>query len=396
MLMLYDKLKLLKRLMTFSLLLLAMGCKQDAIFYYISGETAPTKPRIQGSPSKIVSVDTNGAEEGGKKLYIANGRLWEYDISEPAARWNRSSGPRGYVADVASTFDGALYALAIDNTSTAVWKKTNETGWTTVAPPAEYGFIQNIFGVGDVLFATGTKRTGDDYDYAILYCRQPNSEFTVVNVVDPPLGASYLSGAGKIGGNYYLATMGKGVYKTSDLREAKSAEAIDGKGIPANIAGFFQTTEPEAIIGISRNGYVLYMSAAGLRVDDTSLGGTYTGALALMDLSQPHEGFDKLLLLGYRGSNSSYEHGYMELLFKSGDGTHEGTRRTPGSNAQISSVSDYRQYDSSARRYPAAAFWVLERSGNEESPVIFASTSNQGLYSYRNRSDGGWQWNHEE
>jgi hypothetical protein len=393
MFILYDKVKLLTRIVALSTTLFAMGCNQDAIFYYISGETAPTKPLIRGSPSKIVSVDANGTDEGGENLYLANGRIWGYDLS--TSIWSRSPGPGGYVVDVASVSDGAkdvLYALADRAVS-----KYDGSGWTKVShstESAEYGFVQNIFGAKDILFATGAKSVGDEYEYAILYCKPQDSEFTVLSLA---LGNSCLSGAGKVGGDYYLATMGTGVYKASGASlTAEPAKSIGDKDIPSSIAGFFQTTEPEAIIGISRNGIVLYINAAaGLRVDDTSLGGTYTGALALTDLPEPHDdGFDKLLLLGYQGSKSSYEHGYMELKFKSSDGTYEKTR-VPGA-AQPSSVSDYRQYDSSIRRYPVTALWVLEPVGEAPYPVIFAATNNQGLYSYRARSDGGWQWNHEE
>jgi hypothetical protein len=383
----YNTIKFLTCLAAFSLSLAAAGCNQDSIFSYISEEAAPTKAKIKGSPSKIVKATVDGKE----RLYVANGRIWECEAESPAASWSRIAGPEGYVVDIASTSDGVLYALAIDNTATEVWKKDG-TGWAIVALPGDYRFIQNIFSAGDILFATGGKRAGGDYEYAILYYKQQDSGFTV----SEPLGKATLRGAGKVGPNYYLATLGNGIYKDSGDLVFKAETATPP--IPAAIAGFLQvkTDSKEAIIGIGRGGLLVYIDASGITVDSTSLGGTYTGALFLTDIpKEEQDGFENLLLLGYQGSNSSYEHGYMELQFNSDTGTHQGTRRIPGEN-QPSSISGDRQYDSSLRRYPANAFWVLPIKEGAAHSVIFASTSNQGLYSYRNRSDGGWQWNHEE
>jgi hypothetical protein len=380
--------KRLLPLAALSLLPLAAGCNQDSIFDYIAEETAPTTALIKGAPSRIV--------EAAGKLYIANGRIWEYDLSNNAARWSRSTGPGGYVVDVASTTDGILYALAIENTATQVWmRKNNETNWTDLASPGTYGFIQNIFGAGDTLVATGSRKSGSGQDYAILYYDQSASELKV----SKEIGGALLSGAGKVGSTYYLATTGQGLYSGSDF-----SNTIATPSIPVNIGGLLQAkgkdqndSPKDIIIGICAGGVLLYIDDSGPTVDPTSLGGTYTGALALMEIPDKPDGYDKLLLLGYIGSNSSYEHGYVELRFKSDDGTHEGSRRIPGQNQPSSiSASKYQQYDSSLRRYPVTALWVLDPVVANEPAVIFAATSNQGLYSYRNRSNGGWQWNHEE
>jgi hypothetical protein len=379
---LFATLERLTPLAAFSLLLIAAGCNQDPIFDYISGETAPTEARIKGSPSKILGVTINEKE----KLYLANGRIWEYAPSEPDSSWQRIAGPGGYVADVAST-EEALYALSINNTATKVWKD-KETGWTELAPPGDYGFIQNIFGAGNVLFATGAKRAGDGYDYAILYYKQSDLALTITEVT----GDVLLTGAGKIGDDYYLAVWGKGIYKTSNAG-LPTLTLENNPSIPSTIVGLLQA-DKDHIIGISKGGLLVLIDTSGVTVDPTSLGGTYTGALALMDSPDPQNGYDKLLLLGYKDESALYTHGYMELGFNL-DGTREENRRIPGEN-QPSSVSDYRQYDSSLRRYPVTALWVLKPAQAGEPSVIFAATTNQGLYSYRDRSDGGWQWNHEE
>jgi hypothetical protein len=425
-----DKLKLLLSLGAFFLPFLAGSCNQDSIFDYISQEAEPTEAAIKGSPSRIV--------ESGGKLYIANGRLWEYDPG--TAEWKDDiAGPGGYVLDVASTTSvspsaSVLYALTISDSSARAVKKNDGNGWspTAIAPNTDYPLILNIFGAGDILFATGAKKNGADYDYAILYCRQSETAFSMSNVKDdddditPSINKIRLTGAGKVGSNYYLATRGNGIYQADGsnlsnifeapayVRDENGKLKLDTDGnpivasVPTVMAGLLQTQDAQGkdiIIGVSREGTTVHIDSAGvLTVGSTSLGGTNTGALALMispnpqpDPKDTNEGsFDKLLLLGYRG-NTSYQHGYREVQLNSANGNHSDAK-IPGSpgSAQPSSIQNEQQYTSSLRRYPVTALWVVQNTADTKAPsVIFASTTNQGLYSYKDRN-GNWEWNHEE
>jgi hypothetical protein len=276
----------------------------------------------------------------------------------------------------------------MDNTSSGVWQRQNDgTGWTELGPPDDYGFIQNIFGAEDALFATGARPAGKAYDYAILY--KESNRFIFLKEINDAL----IVGAGKVKNDYYLAVKGKGLYKVSITGSTPTAELMTATpSIPTDVAGLLRAKK-DFIIGISKGGLLLYIDDSGITVENTTLGGTYSGGLALMDSPEPQEGFDKLLLLGNE-NNSLYRQGYMELRFKSSDKTYQTPPRLPG-EAQPSSINDYKQYDSSLRREPVTALWVLPKTG-EDPQVIFAATTNQGLYSYRSRSDGGWQWNHEE
>jgi hypothetical protein len=408
---LYAKMKLLPALAAVSLLFLAAGCNQDSIFDDISWETAPTQPKIKGSPSKMALANFGN----GDKIYIANGRLWEYDL---LTGWGRI-GAGGYVGDVASTTDGnnKSFAYALDVDSARVSKTDDGTNWEAIAPPdatTGYGAIQHIFGAGDTLFATGANQAGDN---AILYCKQDESKFALLKKSDgtvlsgADLSGAVLSGAGKVGTDYYLAARGKGIYKVNSsgftatlVAEASIPDPPPGANdkfpIPGDIMGLFQA-DTDTVIGISGGGHIFYIDPSITISTDhiQSLGfsvggGAFTGALALMNNPDLTSNFKKLLLLGYR--DASYRHGYVEVLFNSTDGTHGGAR-IPGADQPSSIVDDDRkdqQYTSSLRRYPVTALWVLDPTAYPS--VIFAATTNQGLYSYRYRSDGGWQWNHEE
>jgi hypothetical protein len=403
-----DKLKLLLSLGAFFLPFLAGSCNQDSIFDYISQERAPTEATIKGSPSRIVQANLGS----GDKLYIANGRLWEYDPGTAEWKDDITTGLKDYVMDVASTISvsssgsaGVLYALTTsDSSAKAVWKNAG-TGWssTAITPNTDYPLILNIFGAGDILFATGAKKNGADYDYAILYCRQSETAFSMGNVT-PPIDRTRLTGAGKVGNNYYLATRGNGIYQadgsnpTIAFVPATPTPTLENPtpSVPTVMAGLLQTQDAQGqdiIIGVSREGTTVHIDSAGvLTVGSTSLGGTHTGALALMDSPDPKGGFDKLLLLGYRGSNSSYQHGYREVQLNSANGNHSDAK-IPGSAP--SSIQNEQQYTSSLRRYPVTALWVVQSQVPADPSVIFASTTNQGLYSYKDRN-GNWEWNHEE
>jgi hypothetical protein len=394
MFMLYDKSKLLRprmaRCAVFSLLILAAGCSQDSIFDYISGETAPTTARIKGFPSRIVSATSGGTE----KLYVASGRVWEYDTA--AAAWTRDDGLEGFVVDVAATSGGAsgsvLYALTY-NTSSRAWKKDGSGNWGEVFPPAGSGVLQNIFGAGDILFA-GAK-SGNSY--AILYYTytQTDAAFKVLRE-----DTTLLSGAGRVGSDYYLATRADGIYKASGFggTDAPAVEEASANiAIPSVIAGFLQaqtTGGDDIIIGISKDGHIVYGDSSGLTVHDTSLGGTYVSPPALTDDPGSDKDQDKLLLLGYQGSGLS-DHGYMELLFDIDTGKATGGRRSPGEDGGRTSIEKSGQYETSLRRYPVTSLRVLPLKSGELYPVIFAATTIQGLWSYKER-DGVWQWNFEE
>lgn len=370
------------------------GCAQDSIFSYISHEEAPTEPLILGSPSKIIKA--------GDKLYVTNGKIYELAIAGDV-KWKKSAdNPDGYVWDVAATSGGAgdtLYALIITGAGikTTVWKKdlSGNSNWEPVSIEYTngYNFIQTIHGAGDILFA-GAARSSDDgkNDYAVFF--EDGGPLKLLTGTDKIAGV--LSGAGKIGTEYYFGTLGGGIWQL-DSPSSASPVSVSVPPIPARITGFgLQVTSSgeQFLIGASRNGDIICRSASDSQFKVYSLGGTFTGALALWeDKSTPPQ---TLLLIGIKGGSTSYNHGYREVLFDRSTGTVVGSMKSPGEGTP-SSISDNKKYTSTLGRYPVNTLWVLPPAPESTSPpIMFASTQKVGLYSYRYRSSGGWHWNAEE
>ncbi|GHV77389.1 hypothetical protein AGMMS49942_22100 [Spirochaetia bacterium] len=379
----------------FLAVLILAGCAQDSIFSDIANEVEPVDPLIKGAPSKIVkSASLN-------RLYVASGELYEFDLA--GGRWRESdtNGIDGQIRDIAAT-DTALYALSITGTALdfKVWKKTGGTGpWTRLGLGSnrDYPTVSTIFGAGNQLFAGASKGNDDGgNDYAILYETDGR-----LDLLEGTLNTSLLSGAGKIGSVYYLGTKGSGIFQWDGASAVVPAQTVPGPPIPADIAGFLQP-DPGSIIAASINSYILRGTAAGFAVSGTSLGGTFTGALALAKAyaytnNTAVPGTTDLLLIGIKGGNNSYSHGYVEVLYDKANGVVVGGTREPGEH-DPSGIARNGTYGSTLKRYPVTAFYVLDYPGitlPNSVPIMFASTSGNGFYSYRNRNET-WQWNHEE
>jgi hypothetical protein len=386
------------------------GCAQDSIFYNISYEVIPKDPTIPGSPTKIVQIED--------KLFVASGRIYGYTKSPAGWSWERmAANPDSYVSDISSA-RGILYALAINNNKTSVWKRSDGENWdpTPIPNNTEYTFIQSIFGTKDRIFAGAGRKvttiTNRVFVYAILY-EGDDGEFHVLKeetVIDESIRNSIgeLSGAGKIGSTYYLGTKEGGILSVGSSLSPDSVikETIDAnsKGV---ITGLIQVAEKpsgepmeyDLVIAVSKDGYVFVRSSKSDTFASKKLGGTFSGSLALADATYLTSGNGEtlspaiMLLIGIRGGNS-YTYGYRETLFDIDSGVLRwDTYQAPGNSAP-SSIKNKPKYDSSLGRFPITsivAFTEPVEPGKEKNQILFASTQSNGLYSYRNE-----EWNAEQ
>jgi len=170
------------------LILLAVSCNQDPIFYIISTETAPRKPRIEGAPTNMVifpRVYPDRAEPV-PIMFVASGRLHWYakgaGADEP--RWDSPEyavkQPLGKIISLAIAGD-RLYALCRDGSgiNSKLRYITTTTGadeeWITIDAP--YADIQAIYAdpQSTRLFAAAGRNT-----YSILYLDNGIDTFNLI------------------------------------------------------------------------------------------------------------------------------------------------------------------------------------------------------------------------
>lgn len=357
-------------------ILLLFSCNQSPLFYNISKETPPKDPVVAGTPSKIVESSVSGAP----KLYVANGRVWEYDGST----WKQTAGqPSGDFKEVAATTGtgAALYALSVEgtgSTSTKLWKSTNGTTWTLVTNNAGYPILGGIFGASDTLFA-GARNSGTS-QAAVLYDHSGTLMTALGPVAISDAVPGTLVGAVQMGGNYYLAVSGKGVF-TGNAANSISATAVSGTtDTKYRLNGLIALNSQ--VVAVGSGGYMLAGNSSSFSevsgASDTSY--PYTGALAVWT-----NGTYTLLLAGRR--YSTYTNGYWEVTLSSGVLLGTVTMNKPGAGSPTT-VADTATYEQSLGQKVITA---LYQAPGGLGSTLFASTLKDGLWAYRNNA-----WNAEE
>ena len=380
-------------------LLMVFSCNQDPIFFKISHETLPEKPRVQGGPTNIVEFERNGTFI----MYVASGSLHWYT---GASGWD-SPGYyipplSGRVIGLAATMDH-LYALCISEPGViaTLWRIGHtETFWTNIPIiDSTYILIQTIYADPDTdrLFAGARNNKGNDY--GILVCDPtPPASLPFLRLLQG--NTEMLTGAASdTSGNYYLSTgfpdTGKkgGVYKVDS---ALSSITHLGGG---NLMGMIKLKDPaKTIIVIERENGMLYMVTVtgvfplGLAA---AINKWTTGAMAIWEnVVNPAE---KMLIVGIQGglystsSSSSFKHGYVEFYLTAA-GALDPTR--PRNDPPTITVANSDQYQGSLGKHPIN-FMHQTSTAVDPNRLFFVSTQAAGLWSYKRRSDG-LQWNAED
>jgi hypothetical protein len=423
------------------LALLAISCRQDPIFYIISKETAPVKPRIEGAPTNMVVFEREYPLDPYDRnnpflvapddpdnhivripiLYVASGRLHWYAKSEKgmdASGWDSNEyqidQPGGKIISLAVTPE-RLYALCMDDHGVNANLRYLESGtaqWQTISVSSDYPLIQSIYADPDTerLFAGARKDIKDRAMYAILYLDDIDNFQTLKE------DAAVFSGAVCRAGIHYLCTKGNGIYTVSETSLADAVPDLsdpltDMNGENVNVLmGIIKLEDSDStIIAVERNGGALFkVGEDSLEPiyygDDKIATGKYaTGALALW------QGFiyvngetilKKLLVAGIQGglyssTVSSYSHGYVEFELND-DGSFTVDNYPLHDAGNLISVTDRDRYTSSIGKHPINHLFQAPMR-IDDNMTFFAATQTEGLWSYRYRSDnGGWQWNAED
>ncbi|MDR1238642.1 MAG: hypothetical protein LBK27_00860 [Treponema sp.] len=366
------------------------ACDQSAIFFAISQEPALREPQIVGSPTNIVTWHDGTSDS----VYVANrAAVHKYN----AGGWDKLPHPGGAIWSLAATSTG-LYILTSGNvkkydTGTRTWKTVpnNSPYKTTHTIYADSASSRLFAGAGD-----GTN-TASSKDYAILYLNNSGE-------LDP-LDAGgdrvhILTGAALDGsGNHYLSTAGSGIFRIAeaDLTSLPLTPVTDGAGISyGNIKGIIFKSlgglPNDLLIAVKRSGSVLLYNGTEF-VEKCKLDANNyesTGSLAFW-LSPGTSGNPTLLLAGIQGSKSSLDqintNGYREIRLDNW------AVHAPGKDSPTS-APNADKYNSSLGKHPITHLFQIPASIDPKM-TVFASTINQGLWSYRDHGDGELIWNAE-
>jgi hypothetical protein len=421
--------------------LVAVSCNQGPIFYTISTETPPLPPLISGSPTNMVVFnrvvpDPNDPAKTIEVpvLCVASGSLYWYakkNYGTGDAVWKSKEcsipQPGGKIIALAVA-GNYLYALCITdhNVSTVLKRIKNDAKkadkWEKVRSEAGgYPLIQSIYadpesepGSPGRLFAGARQNSSTREVYAVLYLDNPDTDDPVLKILIRD--TAILSGAAFREGSHYLGTNGGGIFRVTD-EDIKAGtfgeisplpDGSDGtKNDSRHFMGMIKLKDnDETIIAVERKEGNFYkinedsferMTYSSGNVIET---GRYaTGALALWentDTSDPPI-TTKLLIAGIQGglyntTTVSYTYGYVEFDLKEGGSLDEDSfRREQGS---LKSVADKNRYTATIGKHSLNHLFQAPPEVDTKR-TFFASTQIAGLWSYRDRKDGGWQWNAE-
>jgi len=376
---------LLVALLFYSFIILS--CAQDSIFFDISHEPEPRSPLITGTPTNMVLVRN--------ELFVGSrmsNKIFRFGGAGGSPEWSSIQQIGGSLGDLAS--DGQyLYALVFPDgnpLSSSVIRRFNtaQNVWDEEYSMAAFS-IQTIHGAGGRLFA-GAMLRADRQNFAILYLAPASSSLTVIKN-----NTFLLTGAVSAGGGTFLSTAGAGIFRYS----GGSVETRPVSGTEdANIAGIIETER--SVVAVSSNGTIYSLTTQGI-FSSFSTRLTFTGALSTWG-SRENNWRPSLLLAGIRGRGTSRVNGYREIVLDM-NGLATNIIRTPGDDSH-SSVRHRARYTASIGLHPVEAIMQLPDAARggplnysaflsdpDWEPPIFATTSRNGLWSYRNRS-----WNAEE
>lgn len=378
---------------------LFLSCNQDSIFFAIYNEPPPKDPFIAGTPTNLAYVD-----DGVNKKIYAGTRMSKKIYSYENGGWNRGAiRLPGALGELASA-GGRLYALVFpggEPTKSSVIYCYNSGSWTPIDNPFAGSYsIQSLYGAGDKIFA-GVQSKSNYQSYAILcsdVTAAPGSSLIELSTGQTSILKGAAAGTGST--TYYLVA-GREILESDGTTASNVFTAPNGN---AAMNGIIHTGV--SFVAVSNNGdergsFYVY-DGTNWSVRDSGV--AFTGGLCVwkryapIDPANPSTDPDPwkpaLLLMGIRGQGTSKNQGYRELdLAPDGDANSSWSLKTPGDGSPTS-VGDRNKYAASLGIRPVESIFQVPPSmqpGSTAEPLIFASTSQSGIWSYR-----GGVWNAEE
>jgi len=357
----------MKKLFLIVLSILIFSCN-DPVFYAISTEELPLKPRIAGPSTNFIELRGKLYVAAKKRVYCYENGVWiEFPVD-------------GRITHLAATTN-KLYALMENQIILFSEEITKET-----VIPLEDQNIQGIYASEEILFI-GTS----------------NSEIYYLNEGDTiplPIAGEFsmLCGVASDADNYYLCCKDNaGIFLVSK----------DDPGTAALITGSEDkeftniiNLNTDSIAAMSRGGILFSVTPNGV-IDEKRFGDNRraTSALGIFTSGTWTDGVwikgeNNLLLVGRQDLTNStttgYTHGYVEIEFNAegkiiGEGFSE-----PGKIGFSSMSENTNEHYASSIGKRGINYFYQAPDG-----ILFASL-NHGVWSYRERSTGKFTWNAEE
>lgn len=372
----------------------------DPVFYAISQEVKPIKPRINGVPTNFVVYDG--------RMYVASGdTIYSYnkgtDEEPDKPYWSEEKSPEGNIFQIASTGSDlfALFSTDENNDGKTVIKRYDNSNstWTKIGGILDnYSKIHNIFAAGDILFILAAA-SPTNFIYSILYYK--DDEVNVLNFInhDQQEDTGELNGAAFNGESYFLSFISKkidkekysGVYRIDDIDEgAITINYQNEEGKNVNFTGIINLEDDvNTILLIARNGEIYYVNDSIVKIENVAMEKMSTGALAVWRENDLPD-CNKLLLAGRQdalnySSTYTYTYGYMELELDT-IGIRAGSNFVePGKNP-ISTILNYELYKSTIGKYPVNYLFQVP-AYIDKNMILFAATQKNGVWSCRYRED---------
>jgi hypothetical protein len=372
-----DRVKTMKKtfikiIILFSIVYALISCNEP-IFFIVSEETQILKTFIDGSPTNFVIFDDAMYVASGKKIFIyrKNTNKW--------AEWKKLD---GRIVGLATT-TSSLYAIYLSKND------TNDGRIKNCGSDSDLNLsnVQSIHASGNVLFAC----TRNENKYSIYYI--DDSSVNGLKKIDDY--NSELRGVASNNTNYYLC-VSEGIYYTGKSLSNTSNLSVIGKGY--DFTGIIELKN-NYIAAISNDGKLYEINNTTIteaaKFSDTR---NSTGALALW-YRYKTDTMPSLLLVGrkemYYTTSSNYTNGYVEITLNTTTGGISGSFSEPGKSTPTS-IDKYDSYVSSLGKKPVNHI-IQTPNEIDEKMTLFASTQQDGVWSYKNRGDGkGEQWNAEQ
>jgi len=382
--------KICKMVCFFTALTFLLCTCKDPVFYAISKEIKPIKPRISGAPTNLVICNS--------RMYVASGlNLYSYynkDNDPDKPYWYEEPAPGGIILKLASNNNDELYALCAtdrnNNGKTVIYRFYNNS-WSKVNGKHDnYIKIQNIFEVNDILFIVASARKTDTEEiYALLY-----NDGSVTKSISDNIG--YVNGVAYSDSydSYYISTSKKGVYK---IANSTNLTAVNIGGDNKVFTGIINLGTGDETLLIEREvGEIYTVDDNEIKYTDINMGNMSTGVLAIW--TKPGT-TDRLLLAGRQDSYTysvsyGYRYGYMELEL--GSTGISGSKFFQPGNKSFSTINinDYERYQSTLGKQPVN-FILQVPSSIDTNMTTFSSTQKSGVWSRRERNSGYEYWNAE-